>query len=115
MKATASVRKVQLEPAAVAPTKRVIDLTVGELGEAIGETLASKLEEFLSGEIKPPGENMTRTECADFLRISTAQLDILSRRDTDPVPFELCGESRRYVRTDVREWLRRQRKAATGE
>lgn len=115
MQRNSTVRKVQDAPRHASlealKSKRVLDLTVGELGDAFGETIADKLEEFLSGEIKPPSENMTRTETAEFLRISCAQLDLLSRREADPIPFTLCGESRRYVRADVREWLRRQRKA----
>ena len=115
MKANSSVRKVQDAPrfgSPEAPTKRVIDLTTPELRDELKEMVTDVLTDFLSGEIKPPSEYLTRSECAELLRISTAQLDILSRRDVDPIPFEIIGESRRYVRVDVHSWVRMQRKAA---
>jgi hypothetical protein len=110
MKATPTLRKIKTESAPTSD-KRVIDCTLPELVDAVLERFPDTLIAYLVGSIKPPPEVMTRSECAELLRISTAQLDILSRRDVDPIPFEVCGESRRYVRADVHSWLRMQRKA----
>ena len=110
MKTTQTVRKIKTETAS-AVGKRVIDCTLDELVAAVLERFPDTLLEYLEGSVRPPSEVMTRAECAELLRISTAQLDILSRRDVDPIPFELCGESRRYLRADVHGWLRRQRKS----
>lgn len=109
MKASSTLRKAQEAPTA----KRVIDLTAAELVEALAERMPDVLIAYLEGSIKPPPELMTRAECAELLRISTAQLDLLSRRDVDPIPFEVVGDSRRYVRTDVHSWVRRQKGRAT--
>ncbi|HKY37131.1 MAG TPA: hypothetical protein VJN18_14400 [Polyangiaceae bacterium] len=106
MRNTSSVRKVEPPPA-----RRVIDLTDNELADAVLERLLDALIPLLEGSVMPPSEYLTRKEAAELLRISTAQLDILSRRDVDPLPYEQVGDSRRYVRADVHSWVRLQRKA----
>jgi predicted DNA-binding transcriptional regulator AlpA len=112
---TASAKKVQDAPrlasAEALRGKRLIDMTSDELVEAVLDRLPDVLIAYLEGAIKPPLPYLTRAECAELLRISTAQLDLLSRREADPIPFELCGDSRRFVRTEVHAWLQRQRKA----
>jgi excisionase family DNA binding protein len=117
MQRNSNVRKVQEAPRFASLEalrgKRLIDLNVDELGEAVREKIADALTEYLEGEIKPPPEWLTRREAAEYLRVSTAQLDLLSRRDVDPLPFEQVGDSRRFNRSDLREWVRRQRKAVT--
>jgi len=92
--------------------QRVIDATTAEIVDAVLARLPDVLVEFLAGEIKPPPEYLTRAECAELLRISVAQLDILSSRDVDPLPYQLVGDSRRFWRADVRAWVTRQKAKA---
>jgi hypothetical protein len=110
---TTNVRKIQAAPTSPSLAKRVIDATTAELAEQVKEVVADVLVELLDGALagKERPEWMTRSECAEYLRCSLAQLDILSRRDVDPMPFEVIGDSRRYCRADVASWIRMQRKA----
>lgn len=111
MQATPKLRKVHNAPTGPDAAKRVIDATIGDVADIVGEKLADTLIEYLEGSIKPLPEYMPRDKTAEFLSVSTAQIDILSRREADPLPYEIVGEVRRYHRPTVREWVRRQRKA----
>jgi len=55
---------------------------------------------------------LDRTGAAQWLKISLAKLDQLCRRETDPLPYFLCGDSRRFFRGDLGDWVRRQRAGA---
>jgi hypothetical protein len=107
VKATPSIKKVELKP-----TARVIDATTAELADQVREVLADVIVEYFDGQLagKEPPEWLTRSEVATYLRVSVAQVDILSRRAVDPLPFEVVGEARRYNRADVRSWIRMQRR-----
>jgi hypothetical protein len=52
---------------------------------------------------------LDRAGAARYLGISLAKLDGLCRRDEDPLPWSLCGDSRRFFREDLATWVRRQR------
>jgi hypothetical protein len=86
--------------------KRLIDLTAAELVELVDARLAH----FLSGP-KPASNDDTlldRGGAAKYLRISLTKLDLLCRSETDPLPFHLCGDSRRFDRDELRGWALRQ-------
>lgn len=110
MQGTPKLRKVHNEPA---PAKRVIDATVDELAERVLERIPDVLIAYLEGAIKPPPDYMTRTECGELLRVSVAQIDLLVKRDDDPLPHEIVGDTKRFCRADVHAWVRRQKGRAT--
>jgi len=107
VKTTSPLRKVQ---GPVDLAKRAIDAELRDIREIVADTIVEFLDGALAG--KEPAEVLTRTEAAAFLRISLSQIDLLCRREHDPIPFSLAGDSRRFFRADLRAWLRRQRKAA---
>jgi hypothetical protein len=90
----------------VDPTRRVIDMTAGELTEL----LDSRIEMFLDGAPKPDNADglLPRVEAAKFLAISLSKLDLLCRREADPVPFRRIGDSRRFDRAELKAWALRQ-------
>lgn len=88
--------------------KRGIDATLGDFREVVAETIVELLDGALAG--KEPPEVLNRTEAAAFLRVSLSQFDLLCRREHDPISYSLAGDSRRFFRADLRDWLKRQRK-----
>lgn len=52
---------------------------------------------------------LDRAGAARFLQISLAKLDALCRRETDPLEFLMCGDSRRFEKATLLAWCRRQR------
>jgi len=81
-----------------------VTLTVEQLRDLVSVAVAVVLEEHSPG--SSPSEIMTRTEAASFLRCSLGQLDRLAR--DGGLPFHRLGDARRFVRTDLLEWLKRQ-------
>lgn len=55
------------------------------------------------------GGYLDRSGAAKYLDISLAKLDALCRRERDPLPFALVGDTRRFDRETVRAWVARQR------
>lgn len=86
-------------------TKRLIDLTDVDLERIIEQKLS---EISLSMTPLDPEKPLTRKGAADLLGISLTQLDLLCRTKSDPIPFYYAGESRRFIRSDLLAWLRRQ-------
>jgi excisionase family DNA binding protein len=78
-----------------------VTLTRAELAALVREAVADALTDLAPSE--GPRDLMTRAEAAAFLRCSLAQLDLLARRDG--LPFHLLGDSRRFVRRELLEWL----------
>lgn len=96
-----------------APTgRRVIDLTEDELGAKVVGWVAMALAPAADTEPTDPDEALTRAKTGKLLNVSLSQVDLLSRRDTDPLPYYYVGDSRRYHRAEVIAWLKRQRRAA---
>lgn len=92
-----------------APARRLIDLTEDDLDRKLEEKIAALLEDASSTAPLDPERALTRSKTAELLGVSLTQLDLLSRRERpDPIPFRRVGESRRYIRSDVLAWLRRQ-------
>lgn len=91
--------------------RRVIDLTETELHQLLGRALVAH-----SGngtEAPDPDAALPRKQAAALLAVSLTTLDLLSRKDRpDPIPFSIVGESRRYLRSDLVAWLKRQRQVA---
>src|SRR5688500_18089089 len=88
-------------------TRRVIDVSLAEMVEVFDARIAA----FLDGGQLAANEDdgaIDRAGAARFLKISLTQLDLLSRREQDPIPFPLCGDSRRFLRDELRAWLLRQ-------
>jgi len=89
--------------------RRLIDLTEADLAELVD----ARLEAFLDGEPKAANANdgaLDRAGAAGFLAISLSKLDVLCRREVDPLPFYMCADSRRFLKEDLVAWLRRQSK-----
>ena len=80
-----------------------VTLTVDQLSELIRGAVADAVAEMVPGQ--GPGEVLTRTEAAAFMRCSLTQLDRLSR--TDGLPFHLLGDSRRFLRSELLDYLTR--------
>jgi predicted DNA-binding transcriptional regulator AlpA len=91
---------------AVDPAKRVVDATLADFIEIID----ARISAFLTGENRADNDDglLDRAGAAKYLSISLAKLDTLARRETDPLPFSLCGDSRRFDRAELRAWLKRQ-------
>jgi hypothetical protein len=106
VKTNSPLRKVQ---GPVDLGKRAIDAELRDIREIVADTIVEYLDGALAG--KEPAEVMPRAGAAEYLCISLGQLDLLCRREHDPIPFSLAGDSRRFFRTDLRDWLKRQRKA----
>jgi hypothetical protein len=85
--------------------RRLIDLTEDDLDAKLSAFAIST--ESPREQVDPDGA-MTRTRAASFLEISLSKLDVLSRREHDPLIFYYVGESRRYLRADLLAWLKRQ-------
>lgn len=49
-----------------------------------------------------------REGAAQYLRVSLAKLDALCRREADPIPFRLVGDTRRFDVGELRAWFGRQ-------
>jgi hypothetical protein len=87
----------------VDPSRRVIDMTAGEVDEII----AARLEEFLEGAPKPVDDGyMDRAGAAKFLDLSTAQIDKLCR--DDGLPFFRVGDVKRFDKQLIRKWVEAQ-------
>src|SRR6188768_4019457 len=71
--------------------------------EALRDTVAQAVALALDG-IQPAQspEVLTRKEAAELLRTSLATLDRLCR---EGLPFHLLGDSRRFVRAELLQWL----------
>jgi hypothetical protein len=91
--------------------RRLIDLTEDEFDAKL-TALAVALDGEGSAVAPDPERAMARITAAEFLDISLSKLDLLSRRERDPLPYYVVGESRRYLRPDVVAWVRRQREVA---
>lgn len=85
--------------------KRLIDLTDVDLERLIERKLS---EVTLTVVPLDPDKPLTRKGAAELLGISLTQLDILCRREYDPIQFFHAGEARRFIRSDLLTWLRRQ-------
>jgi hypothetical protein len=113
MHRTPSLRKIKNEPepgdspVAKLLKKRAIDADLSDLREVVADVVVEYLEGAIAGQ--EPSEVLTRTEAAAYLRMSLGQLDVLCRREHDPIPYTLAGDSKRFFRGDLRDWLRRQR------
>ncbi len=89
----------------VDPSRRVIDMTAGEVDEII----AARLEEFLEGSTKPVDNGyLDRAGVAKFLDVSTAQIDKLAR--DQGLPFHRVGDVKRFDREEIRQWVKAQGK-----
>jgi hypothetical protein len=91
----------------VDPARRVIDLTAADLIEIVDARLAL----FLSGGAPTASNDDTlldRAGAAKYLKISLTKLDLLCRAESDPLPFSLVGDSRRFDREQLRSWALRQ-------
>lgn len=101
----------QQQPATSKHPRRVIDLTEDDLRRIVLGIA------FEAGNVeKPHGDDpsraMPKSDVARFLGVSVSQVDILSRRAVDPLPYTIVGEVRRFPRLEVIEWLKRQREVA---
>lgn len=80
-----------------------VTLTVADLRALVADAAAEALAELeVAGEAD--GEVMTRADCARFLRCSLPTLDRLVRNEG--LPFHPLGDCRRFLRSEVLEWLR---------
>ena len=87
----------------VDPSRRVIDMTAGELVEIID----SRFEIFHDGSPKPMDDGfMDRAGVATFLDVSTAQIDKLCREHG--LPFRRVGDVKRFCRDEIRAWVKAQ-------
>jgi hypothetical protein len=89
---------------------RIVLVTPDELRELVREVVEAVL---LDRDDLPAHEAVNglldRSGAARWLKISLAKLDALCRREDDPLPYALCGDSRRFEREEIRAWVRRQR------
>lgn len=77
--------------------------------------LESKLSLLLGVGPDPidPDKALTRTQASELIGVSLTQLDLLCRPERrDPIPFYHAGQARRFLRTDLIAWLRRQTEVA---
>lgn len=58
-------------------------------------------------------ELLTINECAEFLRSSTRAIHKWTRLEKDPLPVFYAGSKPLFDRTDVIEWLKRNRPKST--
>ena len=72
------------------------------IGPIIRAAISEAMEELEPRD--PPREILDRRGCADLLGCSIAQVDRLTREHA--LPMRRCGDSPRYLRADVLEWLR---------
>ena len=87
----------------VDPTRRVIDMTAGE----VDEIFAARIEAFIEGAPKAADDGyMDRSAVAKFLDLSTAQIDKLAREHG--LPFRRIGDVKRFDRDEVRQWVKAQ-------
>jgi hypothetical protein len=84
-------------------------LSVPEARELIRDVLVEVLPELQPEAGRVDDGLLDRAGAARYLGISLAKLDGLCRRDEDPLPWSLCGDSRRFFREDLAIWVRRQR------
>jgi hypothetical protein len=92
----------QSRPESKLDNERALDVRVGDLLTRFVELLDQREPP------KPDSDVEDRSGAAKYLRISLSKLDQLCRRETDPIPFHLCGDSRRFLRSELRSWLERQ-------
>jgi len=87
------------------PRKRLIDADTGELRDIVAEVIA----EFLGAEPAKTEQSpwLTKAETAGYLSVSLVQIDIMARRESDPIPYHRVGEHRRYHRDEIDAWIRR--------
>jgi hypothetical protein len=86
----------------------VVTLTAADLAALVREQLEAALAE--NAPIETPTDGLLdRAGAARWLKVSLAKLDGLCRREADPLPFSVCGDSRRFEREELRAWVRRQR------
>lgn len=82
--------------------RRLVDGTLADLDELI----AARLEEFLDGGGNAqPAEvgYLDRAGVAQFLAVSTAQIDKLCR--DHGLPYRRVGDVKRFSRDEVRAWV----------
>lgn len=86
-------------------SRRVIDVSLAEMVEVFDARIAA----FLEGGTRPANEAddgaIDRAGAARFLKISLSTLDLLCRRPDDPIRFHLVGDSRRFLKDELRAWL----------
>lgn len=73
------------------------------------DEIAALLDEREPPTVTGPEPLLDRAGAARYLAVSLAQLDLLSRREDDPIPYCRVGDARRYERDELRAWARRQR------
>lgn len=91
--------------------RRVIDLTEDDLAALIDSRLAVLLA--TQSPANDPDAALDRAGAAALLGISLSKLDLLCRREHEPLPFHRVGDVRRFLRCDLYAWLRRQREVAS--
>jgi hypothetical protein len=96
-------------PARSPGTPGVIVTTPEQVDALVRNALADVLAEMMPTGRAADDSLLDRAGAARYLGISLAKLDGLCRRDEDPLPWSLCGDSRRFFREDLATWVRRQR------
>lgn len=89
----------------------VVVLTPDELRQLVTQAVAEALADQPARE--PAREVLSRREAAAFLGCSLTQLDRLCHpRQERPLPYSVLGDSRRFYRAEILEWLRASRPSA---
>ena len=96
--------EIDIGTPAVDLTRRMVDMTAGDIVEIIDARLAL----FLEGGVQRPGDDslLDRAGAAQFLKCSTAQIDLLCREQG--LPFRRCGDVKRFDREEIRAWWKAQ-------
>jgi hypothetical protein len=94
-------------------SESLVVTTEVRIRELLREELAALLDEREPESRTHDDGPLDRTGAAAWLKCSLAKLDALSRRGTDPLPWHLAGDSRRYFCDELRAWVMRQRGGAS--
>lgn len=95
-------------------TVRIVTCSAIELQQLVSEAVASQLEGLLDGKRGTGAGDaeglLDRAGAAGYLRVSLSKLDLLCRREQDPLPYSMVGDARRFERSALLDWTRRQPK-----
>jgi hypothetical protein len=82
-------------------------MSAAELVELVDSRLALFVEH---GPSDQSDGLLDRAGAARFLVVSLSKLDVLCRREDDPLPYAMVADARRFDRADLAAWVKRQRR-----
>jgi len=86
-------------------------MTADELGELIESKILDTAALIATGKPSEPADGLLdRRGACKVLGCSASKLDQLCREEADPVPYIRLGEVKRFEKSELLAWARRQTK-----